>query len=137
MEQIYKVGKLENIANIDLKIEKVNYTTNKYQNGKSISEEKTCLSFYTGNDDYGFNFYSNISPKEFLEFEMNKRVDFRDYMQFDDFDYGVDGKPAIIDSVKSEIIHYLDNKFMIVIYIMSDSSASHIQIDFDISEFLD
>lgn len=137
MEQIYKVGKLTKIDNIDFKVEENHYTHGSYVDGKSIKEDKTCLSFYTGNDSNGFNFYSTISPKEFLDFEMNKRIDFRDYMVFDDFDYGVDGKPAVIDNISANIIHYLSTKFMIVIYIVSDTDAAYIQIDFDLSDFLD
>ncbi len=79
MEQIFKVGKLENIENIDLKIEKNEYTISSFIDGKSVELEKTCLSFEIGNDDNNFSFYSTISPKEFLNFEMNKKVDFKEY----------------------------------------------------------
>lgn len=136
MEQIFKLGKLEPIDNIEMHISKCDYETNSFVDGKQVSLDKTCLSFEIGNDDNGFSFYSTIEPKEFLEFEMGKRINFREYMNFDDFDFGVDGKAIMIDSINSEIIHYLDKKFMIIIYVQSDSFASHIQIDFDISEFL-
>lgn len=137
MEQIFKLGKLESVDNIDVCIRKCDYTTNSFVDGKQISSDKTCLSFEMGNDNKGFSFYSTIEPKEFLEFAMGKRINFREYMNFDDYDFVVDGKAMMVDSINSEIIHYLDKKFMIILYIQSDSFASHIQIDFDISEFLD
>lgn len=138
MEQIFKVGKLEKIDNIDLKVSSSSYTISGFNDGKLINtEEKKCLEFEIGNEDTGFSFYSTISPEEFLKIEMNKRVNFREYINFDDFDFGVGGKPQMIDNIDVKIIHYLDKKFMLVLFIASDSVASHIQIDFDISEFLD
>ena len=137
MEQIFKVGKLETLDNIDLKIERCDYETSSFIDGKSVKMKKSCLSFEIGNDDTGFSFFSTIEPKDFLNFEMNKRIDFKEYINYDDFDLGVNGKPIIIDSINGENIHYLDRKFMIVLYVQSDSVATHIQIDFDISEYLD
>lgn len=137
MEQIFKLSKLESVDDIELIIKKYDYTTNSFVDGKKISLEKTCLSFEIGNDKNGFSFYSSIAPEEFLEFELGKRINFREYMDFDDFDFGIDGKPMVVDNISSEIIHYLDKKFMIIIYLQAEDFASHIQIDFDISEFLD
>ncbi len=138
MEQVFRIADLKKIDNPELKINKSEYTVWKYHEGQKHDEEiKPCLSFTIGNDSYGFSFYSTISPKDFLDFEMNKRINFTEYIRYDDYDVSNNGKYSPIDFIHAEIIHYLDHKFLINILITSDDTVADMQCDFDISDYLD
>lgn len=138
MEQIFRVADLKKVDNPELKIKKSEFTVWKYNKDKKHDEEiKSCLCFEIGNDAYNFSFYSTISPQEFLNFEMNKKIDFTEYIRYDDFDFGNNGKYSPIDFIHAEIVHYLDHKFLINIIITSDNTVADMQCDFDISDYLD
>lgn len=141
---MFKLGKLKNISNENVKVNLVTQEKNKYKDGKRMpSEVFKTLSFNVSGDDYSFEFSLNCKLEKLLEIPMDKTVDFKDYILLGGSYLNIKGLNSIDPQMNIVITRYLKNKFIIFLTFYTEYGCDKsdyfgkIEIVFNLDDYLD
>lgn len=98
-------------------------------------EENGQLNFYiegkNDNSVYSINFTSIISIEEMLQFNLNERINFIQYVDEGDIVFGKNGLYDLNTEIKIDITRYLPTGFLLVIYFKDrDNLVGYLELNF-------
>lgn len=102
----FKVGTLTKLKNQSFEIK---------QDAKTICFN--ILGIDVNNNSYSIGFSTTILLDEMLKFELNKIIDFTEFIDMYDVTFGINGVYTLDAEIKMEIIRYLDTSFILNIMI--------------------
>ncbi len=140
---MFKIGKLENVKNEVVTINTIVQTECSYENGKKIKEDSfKTLSFDINGDDYSFSFNLNCKLEKLLDIQMNKTINFNDYIFGGETWLNVKGLNGVEPQIDVKITRYLKNKFIIYLTFYTDYSYDEedysgiIEFTFNLDDYL-
>lgn len=135
---MFKVGKLEDINNIEVSIDTVSQTIYSVSDDKHIKYD--TLSFNIGNDIYSFSFNLNCRLEELLNIEEGKTIDFKKYIFSGETMFTYNGITDIDPKYDITINRYMNNKYVVLANVFADTKegifSSIIEFDFNLDEYI-
>ena len=132
VDSMFKIGKLENVKNEVVTINTIVQTECSYENGKKIKED----SFNS------FSFNLNCKLEKLLDIQMNKTINFNDYIFGGETWLNVKGLNGAEPQIDVKITRYLKNKFIIYLTFYTDYSYDEedysgiIEFTFNLDDYL-
>ena len=102
----FKIGTLTKLKNQSFEIK---------QDAKTICFN--ILGIDANNNSYSIGFSTTILLDEMLKFELNKIIDFTEFIDMYDVTFGINEVYTLDAEIKMEIIRYLDTSFILNIMI--------------------
>lgn len=138
---MFKIGKIKQIQDEKLKIEKTGYRHGRYIDGKTEYEKVEVLSFKIENDNYSFSFMLNCKLNKLLELPMNESIDFQKYLFMDEVILKVNGTRSYCNlEMNIKIYRYFENKYEISLCFYTEESDDDytglIRFEFDLDDYL-
>ena len=135
---MFKVGKLEDIDNVEVSIDTVSQTIYTPSDDNHIKYD--TLSFSIGNDIYNFSFDLNCKPEELLNIEEGKTIDFKKYIFSGETMFTYNDITDIDPKYDITINRYMNNKYVILANVFADTNegiySAIIEFDFNLDEYI-
>lgn len=138
---MFKVGKLNDVLNEEVVINYVTYTINDFKT-RIVEELKTlsfCIKGRVEDEIFCFYFELNCNPKELLNFENSKIIDFNKYIFEGDKMFTLNGITDLDPETDIKILRSLENNFIIIIDFKAFSKTSYfgtLEIEFNLDDYL-
>lgn len=139
---MFKVGKLKDIDNVEIKIDSIVHTSYDVIENTNISFN--TLLFDINNNIYSFTFSLNCKPEELLNIEEGKTIDFKKYLFKGETMFTYNGITDLEPKYDITINRYMNNKYVILANIFSDINtntdsdiySSVIEFDFNLDDYI-
>ena len=139
---MFKVGKLKDIDNVEIKIDSIVHTSYDVIENTNISFNTLLFDIY--NNIYSFTFSLNCKPEELLNIEEGKTIDFKKYLFKGETMFTYNGITDLEPKYDITINRYMNNKYVILANIFSDINtntdsdiySSVIEFDFNLDDYI-
>lgn len=136
---MFKIGKLANINNEKIEINKIDHQIHKFIDGKTVIDKFDTLEFNIYNDEYSFSFYLNCPLEKLLEIPLSESINFKDYIFEGEIWFNIKDKISYdieLSNIDIKITRYLKNRFLVLIKFCIDEYCGIIEISFNLDDYI-
>ena len=137
---MFKIGRLNNIDNEKIEINKISQEINRFINGEKFIDKFDGLEFNIYNSKYSFSFCMNCPLEKLLELSINQSIDFKDYIFDGEIWFNVKEEISYdieLYNIDIKINRYLKNRFLILIkFYAGDEYSGVIELSFNLDDYI-